>query len=83
MNLQAVIGQPGDVTNDPSLQWPTDREVIQLGMLTIRETGHDKCDLVNFDPNLLAEGFEASDDEVLKLRSSAYAISFSKRLTGR
>ena len=83
LQLQAVIGQAGDPVNDPSVQWPADREVIALGRLTLTASGKNQCDPTNFDPNLLAPGFAPSDDAVLKLRSSAYAISFGKRLTGQ
>jgi catalase len=81
--LQAVIGQADDVTNNPSLMWPEDREVITLGTLSITESGDDSCDPINFDPNVLAEGVEPSDDPVLRMRSPAYAISFGKRLSNQ
>jgi catalase len=33
-----------------------------------------------FDPMVLPEGIEPSDDPVLWVRSPAYAVSFSRRL---
>lgn len=81
--LQAVIGQADDVTNNPSQAWPEDREVITLGTLSITSSGDNSCDLINFDPNALAQGVESSDDRILRLRSTAYAISFGKRLSGQ
>ncbi|QYK02112.1 catalase family peroxidase [Shewanella psychrotolerans] len=80
--LQAIIGHDDDVTDDPSLFWPKDRLIISLGLLTINQSGDSSCDEINYDPNVLSKGVEPSDDPVLKLRSTAYAISFGKRLSG-
>ncbi|MBS0554534.1 MAG: catalase, partial [Proteobacteria bacterium] len=41
------------------------------------------CEPINFDPMVMAEGIEASDDPVLRFRSPAYAVSFGKRLGGQ
>ena len=81
--FQAELAEPGDALTDPSVQWPADRKTVNLGKLTIESTGESGCDLTNYDPNLLSQGFMPSEDEVLKLRSTAYAISFSKRITGQ
>ncbi|MDK9683486.1 catalase family peroxidase [Pseudoalteromonas shioyasakiensis] len=81
--FQAELAEHGDALTDPSVRWPADRKIINLGKLTIESTGESGCDLTNYDPNLLSKGFMPSDDKVLKLRSTAYAISFSKRLTGQ
>lgn len=80
--LQAVIGHDDDVTDDPSQYWPEDRQIISLGLLTINQSGDSSCDGINYDPNVLSKGVEPSDDPVLKIRSTAYAISFGKRLSG-
>ncbi|WP_220757549.1 catalase family peroxidase [Shewanella colwelliana] len=81
--LEAVIGHEEDETNNPSLMWPDSREVVTLGTLSIRDSGDVSCEPINFDPNRLAKGIEPSDDPVLKIRSTAYAISFGKRLSGQ
>jgi catalase len=39
------------------------------------------CDEVMFDPTMLVEGIETSDDPVLLIRPAAYAVSFSRRVT--
>lgn len=81
--LHATIGEADDVVNDPSVQWPAERETVALGKVTVEQSGGDACTPVNFDPNVLSLGFTPSDDPVLKMRSAAYAISFGKRLSGQ
>ncbi|QYJ85494.1 catalase family peroxidase [Shewanella mesophila] len=80
--LHAIIGYEDDVTNDPSQFWPKDRQTISLGLQTINQSGDNRCDGINYDPNVLSKGIEPSDDPVLRLRSTVYAISFGKRLSG-
>ncbi len=78
--LEAVLAENGDSLVDPSEMWPDARKKVELGTLALTSASEDgKCVKVNFDPNRLAAGIEASDDPVLKFRSPAYAISFGKR----
>lgn len=81
--LNVSVGEEGDAINDPSAQWPADRQVVNLGTITLESTGGDACTATNFDPNVLSQGFTPGDDPVLKMRSAAYAISFGKRLSGQ
>lgn len=83
LHWQWVLAGPEDPINDPSLQWPGDRETVTAGTLTLTSAGGAACEPVNFDPNQLARGITPSDDPVLALRSAAYAISFGKRLSGQ
>ncbi|WP_404339854.1 catalase family peroxidase [Pseudoalteromonas mariniglutinosa] len=82
-SLQAVLGKQRDAETDPSVMWPAEREVIELGKLTLNNSGGERCQLTNYDPNLLSDGIIASDDAILKLRSTAYAISYAKRYSGQ
>lgn len=82
-SLNVSLGEEGDAINDPSAQWPSDRQVVNLGKITLESAGGDDCTGTNFDPNVLSQGFTPSDDPVLKMRSAAYAISFGKRLSGQ
>lgn len=81
-----TIGHPDDEQINPTVYWPEGRKQIQAGVLTINrvvpQTGA-ACDLVNFDPLVMAEGIQPTDDPVLLFRSSAYAVSFAKRLAGQ
>ncbi len=81
--LQAVIGEEQDSDIDPSQQWPAERPVVSLGKITLTEAGGDACTPINFDPNVVSQGFASSDDPVLRMRSPAYAISFGKRLSNQ
>lgn len=78
-----TIGQADDPTHDPSVMWPTDREQVNVGRITLTAAGGDACTPVNFDPNRVVRGIRPSDDPVLPIRSAAYAISFGQRLSGQ
>ncbi|WP_026376133.1 catalase family peroxidase [Aestuariibacter salexigens] len=81
--LHAILGTDNDVDNDPSVQWPAEREKVVLGKIILTDSGGEACTPLNFDPNVLSAGFTPSDDPVLRMRSLAYAISFGKRLSGQ
>ena len=81
--LHATIGAEEDTNVDPSQAWPSDRETIDMGKISLTAIGGDACTGINFDPNVVAPGFKTSEDPVLKMRSPAYAISFGKRLSGQ
>lgn len=81
--LQVTLAAPGDDLLDPAHAWPDERTRVSLGVLELDRAGGDQCTGINFDPLVLAEGVEASDDPFLKVRSAAYAISFGKRLSGQ
>ena len=81
-HLVVTIGQPGDPTNDATVAWPADREQVDVGTLTVnRLVGEAEgvCRDVNFDPLVLPDGIEASDDPLLSVRSAAYSQSFTRR----
>jgi catalase len=81
-HLIATVGQPGDPTNDATIAWPDDRERVDLGTLVIDHVeGEDngRCRDVNFDPLVLPDGIEPSDDPLLSARSAAYSRSFTRR----
>jgi catalase len=81
-HLVVTIGQPGDVTNDPTIPWPAGREHVDLGVLTIDHAATeelDNCRDINFDPLVLPSGIAPSDDPLLSARSAAYSESFTRR----
>lgn len=82
--MEAVLAKGGDSLTDPTVEWKGEHKKVQLGTLTIKKTSGNSsgnCDLINYDPNNLAEGIAPSDDQVLRFRSPAYAISFGKRVS--
>jgi catalase len=80
--LVLTVGRPGDPTNDATVPWPTDREHVDAGVLTVMALqGEDTgaCRDINFDPLVLPTGIAASDDPLLSARSAAYSQSFTRR----
>lgn len=85
-DMIVTIGREGDTQTDPTKLWPQDRHEISAGTLTIVSAQPQKgaaCEKVNFDPLVMSDGIQPSNDPVLLFRSPAYAISFGKRLSGQ
>lgn len=85
-DMRVTIGQPSDPLDDPTQAWPTDRYEFEAGTLTITSASAQAgaaCEPINFDPMVMADGIEPTDDPVLRFRSPAYAASFVRRLQGR
>ncbi|MDQ0429767.1 catalase [Planomicrobium stackebrandtii] len=76
--LDVVLGQPGDPTDDPTKEWPKDREKLTIGYLEIIEEAPE-ADGIMYDPTLMTEGIECSEDRILNFRHDAYSISHQRR----
>jgi catalase len=79
-----VIGRFAIATGDPMPRraWPVDREHVDVGTLTVRQTQDEAdgpCRDYNYDPTILRSGIQVADDALLAARSSAYAKSFDLR----
>jgi len=84
-DMLVTIGAAGDPVDDPTRLWPAGRKEIKAGTLTISSAMSQKgaaCEKINFDPLVMTEGIEPTNDPVLLFRSPAYAISFGKRMSG-
>ena len=82
-DMIVTIGEPGDPETDPTVLWPKDRKEVRAGTLTLSSAAPDKqagSYGINYDPLVLSDGIEATDDPVLRFRSSSYALSFTRRL---
>lgn len=82
MKISLQLAEAGDVTNDPTVVWPDDRKVVELGVLEINaimKNGEDYARSMMFNPLALTDGIAPSDDPVLLARPGAYALSFQKR----
>ncbi|MGE5786957.1 MAG: catalase family peroxidase [Myxococcales bacterium] len=80
--LVLTIRQPSDSTSDATIAWPSDREHVDVGTLTINKIeSEDTSPIrnVNFDPLVLPNGIRGSDDPLLSARSAAYSQSFTRR----
>jgi catalase len=81
-HLKAQLAGPGDSTKDPTVPWPADRKVVDLGVLTIDKIDADSLDeqkKLLFLPGALTPGIEESDDPLIDVRDGAYAVSFGRR----
>ena len=80
--LMITLGEPGDPTNDATIPWPDGRPQIDAGTVTIDRVASEdgsNCTGINFDPLVLPNGIESSDDPLLSARSAVYARSFTLR----
>ena len=81
-SLEVTIAQPGDDPTDPTAAWPDDRERVTVG--TLRVDGFDTererdGDVLVFDPTRVTDGIELSEDQILRVRPEAYAVSVERR----
>ncbi len=77
-----TVGEPGDPLLDPTLPWPSDRRTIDAGTLTLTGVETERAGNardINFDPLVLPNGIEPSDDPLLSARSAVYAASYRAR----
>ncbi len=83
-DMIVTFAEAGDTLVDPTVAWPAGRKEQKVGTLELTrataQAGGD-CEKINFDPMLLSDGVEASDDPVLRFRPGAYAVSFGRRLS--
>ena len=80
--LLAQVAKEGDVVDDATVEWPADRERIELGVLTLTGAVADQIPAQKallFNPLALPEGIEPSTDPVLMVRPAAYAVSYGQR----
>lgn len=85
-DMFVTIGESGDPVTDPTVLWPQGRRQFKAGTLTITSAMPQKgaeCESINYDPLIMADGIEPTDDPILKFRSPAYAVSFGKRRSGQ
>jgi catalase len=77
------IGETGDNTVSPVVEWPASRREVVVGRLTIERidaAAAAACQDVTFIPLNLPKGIAPSDDPVLKARNEAYVVSLSRRM---
>ncbi|MPW06912.1 catalase [Paraburkholderia sp. CNPSo 3155] len=81
-HVLAILGQPGDPTEDVTQRWPNedDREAVKLGTIVIDALSDDEaCDATFFNPSNLADGIIRPTDEIFAARAQAYADSLARR----
>jgi catalase len=81
-HLTAQLAESGDQTKDPSQAWPDDRQVVDLGALTLHEVLADSREVQKdllFLPTNLPDGIALSDDRMPVIRSAVYGVAFGRR----
>lgn len=83
-NMVVTVANPEDDVDNAAIAWDGEHKTFVAAKLTINSIASEqdgKCDLINFDPLVLAPGFEASADPLLQARRNTYAIGLGKRLS--
>jgi catalase len=81
-HLVVTLAAPKDPSNDATKAWPSGRQQIDAGTLTVQRAEAEAdgpCRDLNYDPTILPAGIAISDDPLLPARSAAYARSFDLR----
>lgn len=78
--LYAIVGESEDPTDDPTREWPRERERVYLGRLQI-ESPDERAQQALYDPTVMTAGIACSEDPILQFRRSAYRYSHEKRST--
>jgi catalase len=80
VRLQLADGD--DPVDDPTEQWPEDREVVELARLEVTGLASDRergGDVLVFDPTRVTDGILLTDDPILHARTGAYSVSVARR----
>jgi catalase len=81
--LHATIASPQDDVEDPSREWPRDRETVDLGTLELTAPLASVEEPLVFDPTRVVDGIGLSEDPVLHYRHDAYSESVRERMAER
>ena len=80
--VMAQLAKPGDPTNDATRPWPEDRDLVDLGTITLTKAAPDSAAAARhllFMPNSLPDGSEVSGDPLTDARAQTYIILLSLR----
>ena len=80
--IYVQIAAPNDVTDDATIHWPEDRELIEFGTLELTSILPDSLAQqkhIIFDPIPRIDGIEPSADPLLELRAAIYLLSGRER----
>ncbi|WP_077396726.1 catalase family peroxidase [Bombella intestini] len=81
-DIVATIAREGDPINDPSQPWDEADQKVTVGTVTFTKAYSEDaspCGPMVFDPTILPDGINVSDDPLLALRSSVYMKSYATR----
>lgn len=80
--IQVQLASDGDQTDDPTVRWPEDRPLLDLGAVELNTLVADNAGEqrhIIFDPIPRVEGIEPSSDPLFELRAAIYLISGRRR----
>jgi catalase len=80
--LDFILAEAGDPLTDATATWPADRQKVRMGRLVLDHVMADQateCEARVFDPTVVPDGIECSDDPILHARSRAYSVSLARR----
>jgi catalase len=81
-HLRVQLADEGDIVDDATIHWPEDREVAELGTITLTaitpDNAHEQQKII-FDPIPRVDGIEPSADPLLELRAAVYLLSGRRR----
>ncbi len=83
-DMVVTIANPDDDILNPAKRWEGDQTTLTAAKLVVYSAVREAdgtCDELNFDPMVLSDGFEPSEDPMLVARGAIYAIDLSKRLS--
>ena len=76
------LAEDGDEVSNATIHWPEDREVLEIGSLTLNALVPDDAQEqkhIIFDPIPRVDGIDPSDDPLLELRAAIYLLSGRRR----
>jgi catalase len=76
------VAAPGDVTDDATVHWPEDRQIVEFGTIELTEVLEGSLAQqkhIIFDPIPRGDGIEPSADPLLELRAAIYLLSGRER----
>ncbi|WP_394211841.1 catalase [Enterovibrio calviensis] len=81
-NMVVTIANPQDMVDDAAKRWEGEHVTFNAARLVIESiTPEGKCEDITFDPTMLSDGIEPSNDPLLQTRSSSYAVGLGRRLS--
>ncbi len=81
-HIDVQIAGEGDVVDDATIHWPSDRPVIRFGTVVLTAVAPNNAaeqQQIIFDPIPRVDGIEPSDDPLLELRAAIYLLSGRRR----
>ena len=80
--LEAQVAEPGDPTNDPTIAWPEERRVVNLGRILVTAAVPDNAEAekpIGFLAGKELPGLARGDDPFFAARDAVYGVAFARR----